>query len=88
MHIQTVLDGPPTIIDRSEATEVQADEDFARLAEFRDGAIFAGSFSGHSNGDEIVQVFDARTTLTVMDHDGPVSHDMTAGMLFVVPKGR
>ena len=49
---------------------------FARLAEYRDGAIFAGGFSGgnqwerHPNGDEVVQILKGSVTLTIVAADG------------------
>jgi mannose-6-phosphate isomerase-like protein (cupin superfamily) len=67
---------------------------FAVLAPFRDGGIFAGSFSGgtawerHSKGDELVYILDGRATLTIMMEDGPSSCTLTAGTLIVVPQGR
>jgi len=66
---------------------------FAVLAPFRDGSIFAGSFSGdspwerHRNGDELVQILEGAATLTIMTETGPRSFDMRAGMLIVVPQG-
>ena len=66
---------------------------FAVLAPFRDGSIFAGSFSGetkwerHGNGDELVHVLDGAATLTIMTADGPSVLELTAGMLVVVPQG-
>jgi mannose-6-phosphate isomerase-like protein (cupin superfamily) len=88
------LAGRPFLHGRSKGTtEAEADAAFATLAAFRDGGVFAGSFSGeslwerHQNGDELVHVLDGATTLTIMTADGPQSLDMTAGMLTVVPKG-
>ncbi len=78
---------------RSEATESDAGEAFATLAAFNNGAIFAGGFSGetpwerHINGDELVQILDGRTTLTILTDTGAQALDMTAGMLAVVPQG-
>ncbi len=78
---------------RNRATESEAGEAFATLAAFGDGAIFAGGFSGetpwerHRNGDELVQILDGRTTLTILTDAGPQALDMTAGMLAVVPQG-
>jgi len=66
---------------------------FAELAPFRDGSIFAGSFSGetpwerHRTGDELVHVLDGAATLTIMTADGPQSFPLTAGMVIVVPQG-
>ena len=63
------------------------------LAPFRDGSIFAGSFSGespwerHRKGDELVHILDGAATLTIMTDTGPQSFAMTAGMLIVVPQG-
>ena len=71
----------------------QAADAFATLAAINNGAIFAGGFSGetpwerHINGDELVQILDGRTTLTIMTDAGPETLEMTAGMLAVVPQG-
>ena len=65
---------------------------FARMAEYRDGAIFAGGFSGvsqwerHPNGDEIVQILKGSVTLTLLTDDGPEALDLKAGMLAIVPQ--
>lgn len=64
-----------------------------RLAEYRDGGIFASRFAGkgywerHPNGDELVQIVEGATTLHLMTEDGPQSLALTAGMLAVVPQG-
>jgi len=66
---------------------------FAALAQFRDGAVFAGSFAGespwerHQKGDELVQILAGATSLTIMTADGPQSFSLSAGMLIVVPQG-
>ena len=66
---------------------------FAVLAPFRDGSIFAASFSGetpwerHQKGDELVHILEGAATLTVMTDNGPESCKMTAGTLIVVPQG-
>lgn len=66
---------------------------FARAAEYRDGAIFMGGFSGvsqwerHPNGDEVVQVLEGSATLALRAQDGSEEkHDLTAGMLAIVPQ--
>ncbi|HEV8679258.1 MAG TPA: cupin domain-containing protein [Stellaceae bacterium] len=65
---------------------------FARLAPYRDGAIFTGKFAGnsawerHPNGEEIVQIVDGATTLHVMTDDGPQSFALSAGMIAIVPQ--
>jgi mannose-6-phosphate isomerase-like protein (cupin superfamily) len=66
---------------------------FARLANYRDGGIFAAKFSGesswerHPNGDEIVQIVEGATTLHLMTEDGPQSFALTEGMVAIVPQG-
>ncbi len=94
VDIMAAISELPFLHGRSKATtEEQANAAFATLAAFRDGGVFAGSFSGespwerHQNGDELVHVLDGATTLTIMTADGPQSVEMTAGMLTVVPKG-
>ena len=65
---------------------------FARLAPYRDGAIFTAKFAGngawerHPQGDEIVQVVDGATILHLMSEDGPQSVALKAGMVAVVPQ--
>jgi quercetin dioxygenase-like cupin family protein len=66
---------------------------FARLAPYRDGAIFTGKFAGnsawerHPNGDEIVQIVDGAAVLHLMAEDGPQSFALEAGMVAIVPQG-
>ena len=65
---------------------------FARLAPYRDGALFSAKFAGlsawerHPNGDEIVQIVDGATTLHLMTAEGKQSLTLKAGMIAVVPK--
>ena len=65
---------------------------FARLAPYRDGAIFAAKFSGrsarerHPVGDEIVQIFDGATTLHLLTDEGKQSLALSGGMIAVVPQ--
>ncbi len=94
VDIKAELAGRPVLSGRSkDTTEAEAKGAFAVLAPFRDGSIFAGSFSGespwerHRKGDELVHVLDGAATLTIMTETGPQSFAMTAGMLIVVPQG-
>ena len=92
--IAAALADLPVLHGRNETTEADADAAFARLADMGEGGVFAGSFSGqspwerHTKGDELVHVLAGETTLTIMMDDGPVSHDMKAGMLIVVPRAK
>jgi mannose-6-phosphate isomerase-like protein (cupin superfamily) len=94
VDIKAELVGRPVLGARGkETTEAEAREAFAVLAPFRDGSIFAGSFSGespwerHQKGDEFVQIIDGSTTLTIMTESGPQSFKLAAGMIIVVPQG-
>ncbi|MGH7335567.1 MAG: cupin domain-containing protein [Candidatus Rokuibacteriota bacterium] len=94
VDIEAELAGRPVLHERGKATtEAEAKAAFAALAPFRDGAIFAGSFSGdspwerHRNGDELVHILDGATTLTIMTDNGPQAFEMRAGMVIVVPRG-
>jgi hypothetical protein len=57
-------------------TDAEKSGGIARLAPYRDGAVFASKFAGssdwerHSQGDEIVQILDGATTLHVITEDG------------------
>lgn len=74
-------------------TSSEADREgaLARVAPYRDGAIFAAKFAGtsawerHPQGDEIVQVVDGATTLHLMTEAGRQSLTLSAGMLAIVP---
>ena len=74
-------------------TEDEAQASFMSLGEFRDGGLFAASFSGssgwerHLKGDEIVQIVEGATRLDVIVDDEIESHELSAGMLLVVPQG-
>jgi mannose-6-phosphate isomerase-like protein (cupin superfamily) len=94
VNIKAALVGRPVLHGRgSEAREGDAKAAFAVLAPFRDGAVFAGSFSGespwerHLKGDEIVYVLDGATTITIMTDEGPRPFELHAGMLIIVPQG-
>jgi mannose-6-phosphate isomerase-like protein (cupin superfamily) len=75
-----------------ETTQAERQGAFARLAPYRDGAIFTAKFAGdgawerHPNGDEIVQIVDGATTLHVMTEEGPQSLSLKAGMVAIVPQ--
>ena len=66
---------------------------FARLADYRDGGIFAAGFSGtsqwerHPNGDEIVQILKGSVSLTLRTAGGDEKLDLKAGMIVIVPQG-
>jgi mannose-6-phosphate isomerase-like protein (cupin superfamily) len=74
------------------SSEAERQGAFARIAPYRDGAIFAAKFAGtsawerHPLGDEIVQVVDGATTLHLLTPEGRQSLTLTAGMLAVVPQ--
>jgi mannose-6-phosphate isomerase-like protein (cupin superfamily) len=65
---------------------------FARLADYRDGGIFAAGFSGtsqwerHPVGDEIVQILKGAVTLKLRTASGEETHELKAGMLVVIPQ--
>ena len=75
-----------------ETTQEERQGAFARLAPYRDGAIFTAKFAGdgawerHTNGDEIVQIVDGATTLHIMTDAGPQSLSLKAGMVAIVPQ--
>lgn len=74
------------------STAEQHDGAFARLAPYRDGAVFISKFSGtgawerHRQGDEIVQVLDGETTLRLLTDEGLQSLSLKAGMVVIVPQ--
>jgi uncharacterized cupin superfamily protein len=92
--IKAALAELPVLRGRTKHTAAAESEPaFARLASYRDGAVFAGSFSGesdwerHMNGDELVHVLDGATTLTIIIDDEQRVFELSAGLLVVVPQG-
>ena len=83
VDIKAELAGRPVLRERGkDTTEAEAKAAFATLAPFRDGSIFAGSFSGdspwerHRKGDKLVHILDGAATLTIMTDDrASVLHD-------------
>jgi quercetin dioxygenase-like cupin family protein len=74
------------------SSEAEREGAFARLAPYRDGAIFTAKFAGtsawerHPQGDEIVQILDGTTTLHLITEEGRQSVVLRAGMLAIVPR--
>ncbi|MDX1512288.1 MAG: cupin domain-containing protein [Gammaproteobacteria bacterium] len=70
----------------------QSQRAFARLADYRDGAVFIGHYAGdsawerHPNGDEFVMVVEGQTTLFLIVDGAEVSHTLAAGEFIVVPE--
>jgi mannose-6-phosphate isomerase-like protein (cupin superfamily) len=65
----------------------------ARLASYRDGALFTTKFAGkghwesHVTGDELINILDGTATLEIAGGDGPRSFALCAGMITVIPQG-
>src|SRR6266704_1870969 len=63
----------------------------ARLAPYRDGALFATRFAGkghwesHLTGDELIHILDGTATLEMLGEDGPQSIALRAGMVAINP---
>jgi mannose-6-phosphate isomerase-like protein (cupin superfamily) len=85
----------PTMLKGRSPTTTVAEKNgaIARLAAYRDGAIFASKFAGksdwerHPQGDESVQIVDGATTLHMITPEGRQSFMLTAGTLAIVPQG-
>lgn len=66
---------------------------FARVAEYRDGGIFTGYYSGssewerHGQGDELVMALEGSTTVVLFIDGAEQRVELTAGELVVVPQG-
>ena len=73
-------------------TEAEAQASFTKLCDFRDGGMFAAYFSGcsgwekHPKGDEIVQILEGETLLEIIVDDVIEAHQVSAGMMLVVPQ--
>ena len=74
-------------------TEEEAQGSFRKLADYRDGGLFAAHFSGssgwerHPKGDEIVQILEGSTRFDIIVEDKIETCELGAGALLVVPQG-
>src|SRR5580704_14681142 len=65
----------------------------ARLASYRDGALFAIKMSGkdhwesHLTGDELIYLLDGTAAVEIVGDDRPQSFALCAGMIAVIPQG-
>ena len=65
----------------------------ARLASYRDGALFAIKSSGtdhwesHLTGDELIYILDGTGTLEIVTENGPRPFALRAGTMAVIPQG-
>jgi quercetin dioxygenase-like cupin family protein len=72
--------------------EAEREGAFARLASYRDGAVFAGKFAGtsawerHPKGDEIVHILEGSAILHLMTEQGRQSLVLKDGMMVIVPQ--
>jgi mannose-6-phosphate isomerase-like protein (cupin superfamily) len=93
VSIGAAIDGLTFLADRTPASGPEAATAFARLAEYRDGAVFVGHWAGasewerHPVGDEVVMVLEGETTLVLVVDGAEQAQAMTGGQLIVVPKG-
>ena len=88
--LEEVLDTVAFLEGRTPLTDTKGT--FAHVADYRDGGIFTGGFSGtsqwerHPNGDEIVQILKGSVTLTLKSGEKTESVDLKAGMIAIVPQ--
>ncbi|MGB0848374.1 MAG: cupin domain-containing protein [Thiolinea sp.] len=74
-------------------TDAEEEDVFAELAEFNNGSVFVGSFSGesswerHPNGDELVHVLKGQATIIILSDGGDQEITLSEGMVVVVPQG-
>jgi mannose-6-phosphate isomerase-like protein (cupin superfamily) len=93
LDLKAQLDRLTLFARTATSPEAERRAGMARLAPYRDGAIFASKFSGtggwerHPNGDELVYILDGATMLCSMDEDGLRAHVLRAGMVAIVPQG-
>jgi len=93
VNISRALAGKSFFRGRTPENDDAAEAAFADLGAVNNGRIFAGSYQGftawerHGNGDELVQVIDGMTEITILGDDGPETHELTAGSFIVVPQG-
>src|SRR5262245_61408164 len=74
------------------SSDVERAGSSARLAPYRDGAIFISKFKGtgawerHPQGDEIVHILEGETIVRLMTDEGLRSLTLKPGMMVIVPQ--
>ncbi len=74
-------------------SDESAGDAFARLADYRDGAVFIAHWAGESEwerhpvGDEVVMIVDGATTMSMLIGGDEQRYALTRGDLVVVPQG-
>jgi mannose-6-phosphate isomerase-like protein (cupin superfamily) len=87
--------GKLTMLKQRSPTTTAAEKSgaFARVAPYRDGAIYLSKFAGssdwerHPRGEEIVQIVDGATAMHLLTSEGRQTIVLTAGMVALVPQG-
>ena len=91
--IHAAIEGLTFLPDRTPSSGSEAATAFARLADYRDGAVFVGHWAGasewerHPVGDELVMVLEGETTLVLVLDGVERPQTMVGGELIVVPRG-
>jgi mannose-6-phosphate isomerase-like protein (cupin superfamily) len=94
VSIDHVVAGLTFVGDRTPTSGPELLAAFARVADYRDGAVFVGRWAGvsgwerHPVGDEVVMVLDGTTTLVLADGGRERAQTMFRNELIVVPRGR
>ena len=76
-----------------QTTDAEEEDVFAELAEFNNGSVYVGSFSGesawerHPNGDELVHVLKGQATIIILSDGGDREIALSEGIVVVVPQG-
>jgi quercetin dioxygenase-like cupin family protein len=91
--IESALSGAPKLTITSGTTAEEAEAAFPMLAPFNEGGVFVGRFSGpspwerHPGGDELLHVLEGEVEVTLLTDGGPTRVTVSAGSVFVVPRG-
>ena len=95
IDIAAAIADKPFFKGRTPENEHEAGVAFARLGNMGEAEIFAGRWQGrsswerHNAGDELVQILEGETTMTLLtDGSGEGErHTLTAGQFLIVPQG-
>ena len=93
INVRQALDGLRFLANRTPTTPPgESERAFARLCDYRDGALFIAHYAGnsewerHSRGDEIVFVLAGETTLFLLADGQQSANRLREGELLVVPQ--
>src|SRR5215471_10791937 len=92
-NVRDALSGIPVLAISDKTTGEEAAAAFPQLGSLNGCGLYAGRFSGlspwerHTSADELLHVLEGELEITTLTDQGPVRNMLSAGTIFVCPRG-